>query len=124
MIRRRMRVAVVALAAGATAATVASAGGQPVALRIPAARVCANGHGSIVAGVQYTANPPGPRRFSVDVRNPRGRVVLHREGIAPRRWRSWEYDPPALRRALGTYTTTYDVSSGREVFRTRVVFCG
>jgi hypothetical protein len=50
--------------------------------------------------------------------------VLYRDGTARRRWRLWTYDPPARRIALGTYTTTYRVSTGREVFRTRVVLCG
>jgi hypothetical protein len=113
---------VAGLAAGALV-PVGLGGGAPVAFPVPARTICAAGTAAIEVGVLYTNNPPGPRWFSVEIRNPRGQRVLHRRGLATRRGRFWRYDPPARRTALGLYRTTYRVSTGTEVFRTRVVRC-
>ena len=99
-----------------------SGGGAPVAFPVPVARICAEGQAAIRVGVLYTNNPPGPRWFSVEIRNPRGVRVFERHGVAKTTWRRWRYDP-GRRAALGVYRTIYRVSTGTEVFRTRVVRC-
>lgn len=111
--------------AGALALVPAPAwsGGAPVALLIPERLVCAEGDAAIRIGWRYTGNPPGPRWISVELRGPMGERLYHRRGVAQRRWRVWGLDPPAGPSALGVYRTTYRVSTGTEVFLTRVKRC-
>jgi hypothetical protein len=96
----------------------AAGGGAPVALLIPARHACV-GAATITLGVRYTNNPPGARRYSVEILAPDGKTAFTRSGRAPSRWRKWTYAP----RATGTYRTTYRLAWGIERFRTRVKVC-
>jgi hypothetical protein len=112
-----------AAVATAVVASTASGGGAPVAVLIPARVVCADGGATIRLGWRYTDNPPGPRRFTARLRDPRGMRLLERRGLAPPEWRVVRYDPPVRASALGVYRTIYVLPTGTEIFRTLVVRC-
>jgi hypothetical protein len=106
------------LALGAALPVAASGGGAPVAILIPARQACL-GVTSMKIGVVYTNNPPGARRYSVEITAPSGERVFARSGRALAKWRKWRYEP----RTTGIYWTTYRLAWGTERFRTRVKAC-
>jgi hypothetical protein len=106
------------MALGAALPVAASGGGAPVAILIPARQGCL-GSLTMTVGVVYTNNPPGERRYDVEITSPGGARVFARSGRAPAEWRKWRYEP----RNTGTYRTTYRLAWASEHFRTRVKAC-
>lgn len=102
----------------------ALAGGAPVAIRVPAKRVCIDE--PIRVGVRYTSvvydrlpYNDNPQWFSVRIIDPQGRRVFWRQGLAGPKWRFWTYAP----RRAGVYRTRYGTAALAARFTTRVAFC-
>ena len=102
----------------------AFAGGAPVAIRVPAKRICVGE--PIRIGVRYTGvvydrlpYDDNPRWFRARIFDPEGRQVLRRQGLAPRAWRFWTYEPSRA----GAYRTRYGTAALAARFTTRVGSC-
>jgi hypothetical protein len=121
-------------AAAALALGLPAAASAAVLISQPRERICIEGKAKIEVGVWYQSYSGGPRWFSIELYNPRGKLVLYRKGLATTTWKIWGYDPPARPIYGGRGATAYPVGTYKTVYRvpgvkpytayTRVHFCG